>query len=141
MSKRINIVLPETTIQAIDRVANPGKRSLFIDQAVQHFISHRSREALRTQLEQAAVRDRDLDREIAADSVRCGQRIMANTSHPRTEKDRNPRRGEIYLTALDPTVGREIRKTRPALIIQNDVSNRLSESPSWRRSLRRSVFR
>ena len=38
-----------------------------------------------------------------------------------------PRRGEIYLTALDPTLGREIRKTRPALIIQNDISNRLSD--------------
>lgn len=38
-----------------------------------------------------------------------------------------PRRGEIHLTALDPTLGREIQKTRPALIIQNDVSNRLSE--------------
>jgi len=37
-----------------------------------------------------------------------------------------PKRGEIYLTALDPTVGREIQKTRPALVIQNDVSNRLS---------------
>ena len=37
-----------------------------------------------------------------------------------------PKRGEIYLTALDPTVGREIKKTRPALIIQNDTSNRYS---------------
>jgi mRNA interferase MazF len=36
-----------------------------------------------------------------------------------------PRRGEIYLMALDPTVGSEIQKTRPALIIQNDTSNRL----------------
>jgi mRNA interferase MazF len=34
-----------------------------------------------------------------------------------------PKRGEIYLTALDPTVGHEIKKTRPALIIQNDISN------------------
>lgn len=39
----------------------------------------------------------------------------------------HPKRGEIYLTALDPTLGREIQKTRPALVIQNDVSNRLSE--------------
>ena len=38
-----------------------------------------------------------------------------------------PRRGEIYLAALDPTLGREIKKTRPALVVQNDVSNRLSE--------------
>ena len=34
-----------------------------------------------------------------------------------------PRRGEIYLTALDPTVGHEIQKTRPALVIQNDIAN------------------
>lgn len=34
-----------------------------------------------------------------------------------------PKRGEIYLTSLDPTVEHEIRKTRPALVIQNDISN------------------
>jgi mRNA interferase MazF len=37
-----------------------------------------------------------------------------------------PRRGEIYLTKLDPTVGHEIQKTRPALIVQNDINNRNS---------------
>jgi mRNA interferase MazF len=37
-----------------------------------------------------------------------------------------PKRGEIYLVSFDPTVGHEIRKTRPALIIQNDVSNQYS---------------
>lgn len=35
-----------------------------------------------------------------------------------------PRRGDVYLVSFDPTVGAEIRKTRPALIIQNDVANR-----------------
>ena len=38
-----------------------------------------------------------------------------------------PRRGEIFLVAFDPTVGREIKKTRPALIIQNDIGNRYGE--------------
>jgi mRNA interferase MazF len=37
-----------------------------------------------------------------------------------------PRRGEIYLVTFDPTVGYEIKKTRPALVIQNDISNRYS---------------
>jgi mRNA interferase MazF len=37
-----------------------------------------------------------------------------------------PRRGEIYLVAFDPTIGHEIQKTRPAVIIQNDVSNQHS---------------
>jgi mRNA interferase MazF len=37
-----------------------------------------------------------------------------------------PRRGEIYLVAFDPAIGHEIQKTRPALVIQNDVSNQHS---------------
>jgi mRNA interferase MazF len=37
-----------------------------------------------------------------------------------------PRRGEVYLVSLDPTVGAEIRKTRPAVIVQNDAANRRS---------------
>jgi mRNA interferase MazF len=37
-----------------------------------------------------------------------------------------PRRGEIYLVAFDPTVGHEIQKTRPAIIIQNNISNQYS---------------
>jgi mRNA interferase MazF len=49
-----------------------------------------------------------------------------STTHG-AEKASHPRCGEIYLTALDPTLGREIRKTRPALVIQNDTSNRLSD--------------
>jgi len=37
-----------------------------------------------------------------------------------------PRRGEIYLVSFDPAVGHEIQKTRPALVIQNNVSNQYS---------------
>jgi mRNA interferase MazF len=37
-----------------------------------------------------------------------------------------PKRGEIHLAALDPTIGHEIQKTRPALVVQNDTSNRHS---------------
>lgn len=37
-----------------------------------------------------------------------------------------PRRGEVYLVNFDPTVGAEIKKTRPALIVQNDIGNRVS---------------
>jgi mRNA interferase MazF len=37
-----------------------------------------------------------------------------------------PRRGDIYLVSFDPTLGAEIQKTRPALIVQNDIANRHS---------------
>ena len=49
-------------------------------------------------------------------------------SRPRPEKKEIafPRRGEIYMVSFDPTIGHEIRKTRPAVVIQNDVSNQYS---------------
>jgi mRNA interferase MazF len=43
---------------------------------------------------------------------------MAGLSHPR--------RGEVYWVNLDPTIGTEINKTRPALIVSNDVGNQYS---------------
>ena len=52
---------------------------------------------------------------------------MAKARHSQTQAQKiEPRRGEIYLCSFDPTVGHEIRKTRPALVIQNDVGNRYS---------------
>ena len=39
-----------------------------------------------------------------------------------------PRRGEVWLVALDPTVGSEIQKTRPAVVVQNDHSNRTAST-------------
>lgn len=33
-------------------------------------------------------------------------------------------RGEVWWVSFDPAIGREIRKTRPAVIVSNDASNR-----------------
>jgi len=35
----------------------------------------------------------------------------------------NIKRGEIYLAALDPVMGREISKTRPVVVVSNDQNN------------------
>jgi len=43
-----------------------------------------------------------------------------------TRKIAFPRRGEIWLVSFDPTLGAEIKKTRPALILQNDIANQAS---------------
>lgn len=37
-----------------------------------------------------------------------------------------PKRGQIYWVNLDPTVGTEIKKKRPAVIISNDIGNEFS---------------
>jgi len=34
-----------------------------------------------------------------------------------------PRRGDVYWVALDPSMGTEIRKTRPAVVVSNDSAN------------------
>ena len=51
---------------------------------------------------------------------------MASRPRPEKKEIAFPRRGEIYLVHFDPTVGHEIQKTRPAVVIQNDISNQHS---------------
>ena len=57
-----------------------------------------------------------------------------------------PERYGIYLAALDPTVGREIAKTRPVVVVSLDVLNRVLDTvvvcplttslhPGWRSRL------
>ena len=35
----------------------------------------------------------------------------------------NIKRGSVWLANLDPTIGSEIRKTRPVVVISNDINN------------------
>lgn len=37
-------------------------------------------------------------------------------------------RGDVFLVSLDPVVGSEVGKTRPAVVIQNDLANRSSQT-------------
>ncbi len=41
---------------------------------------------------------------------------------------RAPRRGDVYWVNLDPVIGSEIRKTRPAVVVSNDSCNRYGPS-------------
>jgi mRNA interferase MazF len=37
-----------------------------------------------------------------------------------------PKRSDIYLVNFDPTIGHEVKKSRPALIITNNINNEYS---------------
>jgi mRNA interferase MazF len=37
----------------------------------------------------------------------------------------HPRRGEVWWVAFDASLGGEVRKARPALIVSNDIANRV----------------
>jgi mRNA interferase MazF len=38
----------------------------------------------------------------------------------------NIKRGDVYLAALDPVMGREISKTRPVVVVSNNKNNEFS---------------
>jgi hypothetical protein len=86
MAKRINVILPESTVRTIDRLSRPRQRSRFIDRAVQHYVATASPEALQERLKQAALRDHDLDLEIASDWFAVDQeewRKLENQEKPK----------------------------------------------------------
>ena len=37
-----------------------------------------------------------------------------------------PKKGEIYLINFDPTIGHEVKKKRPVIILSNDIHNQYS---------------
>jgi CopG family transcriptional regulator/antitoxin EndoAI len=65
MHKRVNVTLPEATIRLIDRSANHGNRSRFIDEAVKYFVREHGRTQLRRLLEEGAERRAARDLAIA----------------------------------------------------------------------------
>lgn len=42
---------------------------------------------------------------------------------PMSRADAPPRRGEVWWVSFDPSLGGEIRKTRPAVVVSNDAAN------------------
>jgi len=65
MHQRINITLPEETIRLIDRVAEKGDRSRFINEAVKSYIKEVGRANLRKRLKEGAIHEAELDRRLA----------------------------------------------------------------------------
>ena len=67
MTRHINVKLPETTIESINRIAKPGERNQFINRAIEHYIFGQRVEAVRKRLEAALIRDADIEREVNED--------------------------------------------------------------------------
>jgi CopG family transcriptional regulator/antitoxin EndoAI len=63
--RRLNISLPETTISRIDRLAQTGNRSRFIQQAVDHYVECMGRQRLRQLLMEGGRKRAERDRSLA----------------------------------------------------------------------------
>ena len=65
MNRRLNISLPEQTVELIDRVAGKGRRSALINRAVVRFVQEQSRANLTKQLADGATVRADRDLQLA----------------------------------------------------------------------------
>lgn len=63
VSKRVNVVLPEETLQMIDRIVEHGNRSALIDEAIRFYIDEVGKTNLKKQLKEGAEKRgyRDLE--------------------------------------------------------------------------------
>ena len=65
--KRINVILPEETVELMDRVATKGQRSRLIDEAVREHVRNLGRAQLRKQLGEGARKHARRDLGLVAD--------------------------------------------------------------------------
>ncbi len=63
--KRINVTLPEETIDLMDRILAKGDRSEFIREAVEEYVKRQGKANLRRRLKEGAENDAELDLQVA----------------------------------------------------------------------------
>ena len=67
MNKRINVILPATTVAVLDKVATQGNRSALIDRAIRHYVKAQSQKNIRELLKQEALVNAGRDLEMATE--------------------------------------------------------------------------
>lgn len=70
MPQRINITLPDETLTLIDRLAQKGNRSRFIDAAVRHYVAAIGKAGLKKQLKAGAMARAARDLNLAEEYFR-----------------------------------------------------------------------
>lgn len=63
--KRLNITLPESTINLLETIVGKGERSNFIDVAIKTFIKQEKQNSLREELKEGAIVRRARDLQLA----------------------------------------------------------------------------
>jgi CopG family transcriptional regulator / antitoxin EndoAI len=101
MNKRLNIMLPEATLEILDRVAAKGDRSRFISQAVLHYVQSQSANNLRERLKQGALANAKLDLEIAKEWFPAENEAWQKLDQE--ERVQKPGRGAVKSTSRRST--------------------------------------
>jgi len=75
--QRINITLPNSTVNLIQRVATKGNRSQLIDVALRHYVQSVGQSILRRRLKEGAINRAEESLEIAAEWFSLDEEVWA----------------------------------------------------------------
>jgi CopG family transcriptional regulator / antitoxin EndoAI len=64
-AKRLNITLPESTVNLLDNITSKGERSNFIDKAIIEYIKQNKQKLLRESLKEGAINRSSRDVNLA----------------------------------------------------------------------------
>jgi len=85
MNKRINVILPATTVAVLDKVSAKGNRSALIDRAIKHYVKTQAQQNLRQRLKEEALAHAERDLLMAAEWFPLEEEA-SQTSHPLKRK-------------------------------------------------------
>ena len=105
-SVRINVSFPQEIFTELSRDVEPRKRSRFITEAVGRSLRNEEPNGLQPNTRRLRRRSGEPTRSLRESYP------MAST-----------KRGEAFLVNFDPTLGAEAKKTRPAVVVSNDINN------------------
>ena len=78
--KRVNITLPARTLREIDKVAERGDRSRFINLAVNFYVQEIGRKNLRVALKEGAIRRSERDRDISTEWFKLDEEVWQGSA-------------------------------------------------------------
>jgi len=79
--ERINITLPEETIELLDRLAPKGGRSRLVNMAVRRYISERSKQNVEKLMKEGAIKWAGRNREIAEEWFHVDEEAWQKSKH------------------------------------------------------------
>ena len=125
----ISVSLPRDLVARINEIVPRTRRSRIIRELLSSFVDSAGRRRVAEEYRRYYAR-RSPGRPRRSGACWRAGRSATRKSGP-CSSERRPvaavRRGDIVLASLDPTVGVEIRKTRPVVVVSNDHINELSQ--------------
>jgi mRNA interferase MazF len=104
MQKKLTITVDEEVYEGLHRTIGPRKISKFVEDLVRPHVVHPDLES--------AYADMAKDKKREKEALDWAETTFKDISH------------EASWVNFDPSIGGEIRKKRPAVIVSNDASNR-----------------